>query len=115
MSLVVPAIGLLVAILAAVGVSLHAAWSGRSRRASLLWAGGVGAVTLGGFLFAERFAGAIHRLYFRQLEPVAIARTPYEAAAVLVAVGTGISVLGVLLYVFGRRDGAFGADEPPTR
>lgn len=110
MSLLLPVVGLFVALAASTGVFLHAIRTDTSRRTALLWAGGVGAISLGGFLFANAFAAAIQRLYLQQVKPVPVVTSPSEAMALLVAVGGGIGVLGLLLYGTARQSGSFDAD-----
>lgn len=107
---VVSVVGLFVAPAAAAGVFLHATRTGSTRRIALLWAGGVGVVSFGGFLFAYSSGDVLHRLYLQQLRPVPVAASPYEGTALRVAVGSAISVLGVFLYRISRQYGLFGAD-----
>lgn len=110
MTVSIPVAGLLVSLVTTVGVYVHATRSGLSQSASLLWAGSVGVVSFGGFLFAYSFGDVLHRLYLQQLRPVPVAASPYEGTVLRVAVGVAVSALGVFLYGISRQYGLFGAD-----
>jgi peptidoglycan/LPS O-acetylase OafA/YrhL len=99
-------LGVPVALFVAAGVYLHATRRGLSRAASLRWAAGVGGVSFGGFLLADTFGDALSLFYLQEVKPNPVVGNPLEAIALRIAVGTGLSALGVLGYAVVSRDPA---------
>lgn len=95
--------GLIVAPVASAIVYVDATRLGRRQGTCLLWAGGVGGVSFGGFLFTDRFADVVHRAYLLGVKPDPVVVSPLELLALDVAVGIAVSVASVVLYGLGSR------------
>lgn len=95
----------LIAVLAAGIVDADAGRLSLSRRRRLGWTVGVGLVSLGGFLGAFAFDGALSRAYALVLGESMVVHTSRELLAGLFAVGLAISTTAVLIYGVGTRAG----------
>lgn len=74
-------------------------------RARYLWAGGVGVVSVGGFLAVYSFDNTLYQLYLTASASPLIAPLPREVAVAFLLIPLTGSSLAVLAYGFGSRYG----------
>lgn len=98
----------LIAVLAAGIVYADAGRLSLPSRTRLGWTVGVGLVSLGGFLGAFAFDGALARTSALVIGGPVVVHTPRELLVGIFAVGLAISAMAVLIYGFGTRVGIAG-------
>ncbi|MBV0903755.1 hypothetical protein [Haloarcula salina] len=90
-------------------VLVDAGKRGLSRRTRRRWSGGVGVVSLGGFVASAALDGALVPAYNALLGRPVVVVTPLQLLTGLVLVGLAVSALAVLTYGVASRYGPLAA------